>query len=370
MRSTHTVGAGGGSILEFDGARFRVGPQSAGANPGPASYRRGGPLAVTDANLVVGKIQPRWFPAVFGPGANEPLSLEAAASQFDAIAARAGRTREDVAEGFIRIAVQQMANAIKKISVARGYDVTRYTLQCFGGAGGQHACLVADALGMNRVFVHPLAGVLSAYGMGLADQNVIREQAVELPLSAESLPNVAQTLDALAATARDELARQQANAGAVRVARRIHVRYQGSDSPLVVPFGDLDTIRNGFEAAYRQRFSFLMEGKALVVEAVSVEAVVAGDAPAEQSHPMHPQREVPRRDTVRMYSGGEWHQAALVVREDLQPGDVIAGPAIIAEKNATTVVEPGWSAELTALDHLVLERRTPREARHAVGTHV
>ncbi|HEY1228538.1 MAG TPA: hydantoinase/oxoprolinase family protein, partial [Ramlibacter sp.] len=183
MMSIHTVAAGGGSILDFDGARFRVGPQSAGANPGPASYRRGGPLAVTDANLVVGKIQPRWFPAVFGPSANEPLSLEAAAAQFDAIAARAGRSREDVAEGFIRIAVQQMANAIKKISVARGYDVTRYTLQCFGGAGGQHACLVADALGMNRVFVHPLAGVLSAYGMGLADQNVIREQAVELPLT-------------------------------------------------------------------------------------------------------------------------------------------------------------------------------------------
>src|SRR4051812_29035587 len=215
MRSTHTVGAGGGSILEFDGARFRVGPQSAGANPGPASYRRGGPLAVTDANLVVGKIQPRWFPAVFGPGANEPLSLEAAATQFDAIAARAGRAAEVVAEGFINIAVQQMANAIKKISVARGYDVTRYTLQCFGGAGGQHACLVADALGMSRVFVHPLAGVLSAYGMGLADQNVIREQAIEMPLAQETLALVAERLDTLGAAAQADLEKQQANAGAV-----------------------------------------------------------------------------------------------------------------------------------------------------------
>jgi 5-oxoprolinase (ATP-hydrolysing) len=370
MMSIHTVAAGGGSILEFDGSRFRVGPQSAGANPGPASYRRGGPLAVTDANLVVGKIQPRWFPAVFGLHANEPLSLEAAATQFDAVAERAGRSREDVAEGFIRIAVQQMANAIKKISVARGYDVTRYTLQCFGGAGGQHACLVADALGMNRVFVHPLAGVLSAYGMGLADQNVIREQAIEVALSDESLPRVAATLDALAATASDELARQSANAGEVRVTRRIHVRYQGSDSPLVVPFGDVATVRAGFEAAYRQRFSFLMPGKPLVVEAVSVEAVVPGDAPAEQRHEVHPPREVPRRETVRMYSGSRWHEAALVVREDLRPGDVVAGPAIIAEKNATTVVEPGWSAELTALDHLVLERRTPREARQAAGTQV
>ncbi|MGZ5181077.1 MAG: hydantoinase B/oxoprolinase family protein [Ramlibacter sp.] len=369
MMSIHTVAAGGGSILDFDGARFRVGPQSAGANPGPASYRRGGPLAVTDANLLVGKIQPRYFPAVFGPGADEPLSLEAATSKFDAIAARTGRSREDVAEGFIRIAVQQMANAIKKISVARGYDVTRYTLQCFGGAGGQHACLVADALGMNRVFVHPLAGVLSAYGMGLADQNVIREQAVELPLAPDALPQVASRLDALAAGAQDELARQ-AHAGEVRVARRVHVRYQGSDSPLVVPFGDLATIRSGFEAAYRQRFSFLMQGRPLVVEAVSVEAVVAGDAPAEQRHPLHPPREVPRRETVRMYSGGRWHDAALVVREDLRPGDTVAGPAVIAEKNATTVVEPGWAAQLTELDHLLLDRRTPREARHAAGTHV
>ncbi|TFZ06265.1 5-oxoprolinase [Ramlibacter henchirensis] len=370
MMSIHTVAAGGGSILEFDGARFRVGPQSAGANPGPASYRRGGPLAVTDANLMAGKIQPRYFPQVFGPNANEALSYEAAADKFRDIAQRTGRSAEEAAEGFINIAVQQMANAIKKISVARGYDVTRYTLQCFGGAGGQHACMVADALGMSRVFVHPLAGVLSAYGMGLADQNVIRELAVELPLSGQSLPEVAHMLDSLAEAAREELAQQQVNAGEVRVARRVHVRYQGSDSALVVPFGDLATIQAGFEAAYRQRFSFLMQGKTLVVEAVSVEAVVAGDAPAEQQQPVHAPREVPRRETVRMYSGGQWHQAALVVREDLRPGDTIAGPAIIAEKNATTVVEPGWEAQLTALDHIVLDRRVPREARFAAGTHV
>lgn len=370
MMSIHTVAAGGGSILEFDGARFRVGPQSAGANPGPASYRRGGPLAVTDANVMVGKIQPRYFPQVFGPGADEPLSYDAAAGKFAEIAQRTGRSAEEAAEGFINIAVQQMANAIKKISVARGYDVTRYTLQCFGGAGGQHACLVADALGMSRVFVHPLAGVLSAYGMGLADQNVIREQAVELPLSAGSLPQVAQKLDALAQAAQAELAQQQVSAGEVRVARRVHVRYQGSDAALVVPFGDLAAIQGGFEAAYRQRFSFLMQGKSLVVEAVSVEAVVAGDAPAEQEHEVHGPREVPRRETVRMYSGGQWHEAALVVREDLRPGDTVAGPAIIAERNATTVVEPGWEAQLTALDHIVLDRRVPREARYAAGTHV
>lgn len=370
MMSIHTVAAGGGSILEFDGARFRVGPQSAGANPGPASYRRGGPLAVTDANVMVGKIQPRYFPKVFGPHADEPLSYEVVQERFNALAGKTGRAAEVVAEGFINIAVQQMANAIKKISVARGYDVTRYTLQCFGGAGGQHACLVADALGMSRVFVHPLAGVLSAYGMGLADQNVIREQAVELPLTQASLPVIAEKLEALGATAQAELERQQVSANTVKVQHRVHVRYEGSDSALVVPFGALEAVEAAFEAAYRQRFSFLMHGKQMMVEAVSVEAVVAGDAPAEPRHAVEATREVPRRETVKMYSGGQWHEAALVVREDLRCGDVIPGPAIIAEKNATTVVEPGWEAEITALDHIVLERRVPRTVKFAAGTKV
>ncbi|MDO9437762.1 hydantoinase B/oxoprolinase family protein [Hydrogenophaga sp.] len=370
MMSIHTVAAGGGSILSFDGSRFRVGPESAGANPGPASYRRGGPLAVTDANVMTGKIQPGYFPKVFGPKADEALSQEAVRAKFEELAAQTGRSAEDVAEGFINIAVQQMANAIKKISVARGYDVTRYTLQCFGGAGGQHACLVADALGMSRVFVHPLAGVLSAYGMGLADQNVIREQAIELPLSTASMPLIAETLNALAGAAEMELARQQVNAGAAVVHRRVHVRYEGSDSALVVSFGDIALIRAAFEKAYRQRFAFLMDGKGLVVEAVSVEAVVAGDVPDEKRHDTHDQRDVPRRETVRMYAGGQWLDAALVVREDLRPGDVIPGPAIIAEKNATTVVEQGWEAVLTALDHLVLDRRTPRNVTYAVGTSV
>jgi 5-oxoprolinase (ATP-hydrolysing) len=370
MMSIHTVAAGGGSILSFDGSRFRVGPESAGANPGPASYRRGGPLAVTDANVMLGKIQPAHFPKVFGPNANEALSADAVRAKFGELAQQTGRTAEDVAEGFIRIAVQQMANAIKKISVARGYDVTRYTLQCFGGAGGQHACLVADALGMSRVFVHPLAGVLSAYGMGLADQNVIKEQAVERVLDAAALGPIAAQLDALAQAAGDELRAQQASQGALQVHRRVHVRYEGSDAALVVPFGELPAIESAFEAAYRQRFAFLMSGKRLMAEAVSVEAVVAGDAPAEPRHALHEPRTVPRRDTVKMYAEGQWLDAALVVREDLQPGDVIPGPAIIAEKNATTVVEPGWEALLTALDHLVLERRVPRATRHAVGTTV
>ena len=368
MMSIHTVAAGGGSILQYDGARFRVGPQSAGANPGPACYRRGGPLAVTDANVMLGKIQPAHFPHVFGPAANEALDDHVVREKFGALAAQTGRTAEEVAEGFVAIAVQQMANAIKKISVARGYDVTRYTLQCFGGAGGQHACLVADALGMTRVLVHPLAGVLSAYGMGLADQNVIREQAVELPLEATSLPVVAGRLDALAQAAQGELQSQQLGAGALRVQRRVHVRYEGTDTALIVPHGDVGDITAAFEAAYRQRFAFLMPGRRLIVEAVSVEAVVAGDAPAEPRHALHPVRTVPRRDTVRLYSGAQWHDAALVVREDLRAGDCFPGPAVIAEKNATTVVEPGWQAELSERDHLVLTRRVPREQQFAAGT--
>ncbi len=370
MMSIHTVAAGGGSILGYDGSRFRVGPESAGANPGPASYRRGGPLTVTDANVMLGKIQPAHFPQVFGPAANEPLSAQAARAGFDELAARVGRSAEDVAEGFIRIAVQQMANAIKKISVARGYDVTRYTLQCFGGAGGQHACLVADALGMGRVFVHPLAGVLSAYGMGLADQNVIREQAVERVLEPQALAAITAQLDALAQAAGEELDAQQAGRGQRQVHRRVHLRYEGSDAALVVPFGGLQDIQGAFETAYRQRFAFLMQGKRLVIEAVSVEAVVAGETPPEARHALHEPREVPRRATVKLYAEGLWHEAALVVREDLRPGDVIPGPAIIAEKNATTVVESGWEAVLTALDQLVLERRVPRATRHAAGTTV
>ncbi|PUE39515.1 hydantoinase B/oxoprolinase family protein [Limnohabitans sp. Hippo3] len=377
MMSIHTVAAGGGSLLAYDGARFRVGPQSAGANPGPASYRRGGPLAVTDANVMVGKVQPRFFPSVFGPDANQPLDAEVVRGHFEKLAQQTGRAAEDVAHGFIQIAVQQMANAIKKISVARGYDVTRYTLQCFGGAGGQHACLVADALGMSQVLVHPLAGVLSAYGMGLADQNVMREESVERRLEAAAMPLMAERLLALGETSRQALLAQMGAEASItdriELRQRVHLRYEGTDSALVVPWGDLNQLVAGFEAAYRQRFAFLMQGKALVVEAVSVEAVLPGDAPEEAVHTLQPEREVPRRDTVRVYAANaqgvaQWQDAALVVREDMRPGDVIDGPAIIAEKNATTVVEPGWQARLTSLDHLLLVRVQARAVQHAAGT--
>ena len=383
MMSIHTVAAGGGSVLAFDGARFRAGPQSAGANPGPACYRRGGPLAVTDANVMVGKIQPAYFPKVFGPQANEALDAQVVLDKFVALAAEieeatgVRRAPEEVAEGFIDIAVGAMANAIKKISVARGYDVTRYTLQCFGGAGGQHACRVADALGMTRVFAHPLAGVLSAYGMGLADQSVMREAAIELVLDSSSeqplasaSAAIAARIEALAAEAADALTRQGAAGGRLQVHKRVHVRYEGTDSALVVPFGSDARIRAAFEVAYRQRFSFLMAERRLIVEAVSVEAIAQGDVPAEPRHAVDASGAAPVAATVRLFSGGRWWDAALVVREQARPGHVVAGPAIIAEKNATTVVEPGWQARVTALDHLLLDRVQPREQRRAIGTTV
>ncbi|HET7863622.1 MAG TPA: hydantoinase B/oxoprolinase family protein, partial [Burkholderiaceae bacterium] len=376
MMSIHTVAAGGGSVLTFDGSRFRVGPASAGANPGPASYRRGGPLTITDANLLVGKIQPAHFPATFGPHADESLDAEVVRRRFAELAAdvqaRTGRTLqpEAVAEGFIDIAVGAMANAIKKISVARGYDVTRYTLQCFGGAGGQHACRVADALGMTRIFVHPLAGVLSAYGMGLADQTVMREAAIEARLDERAHAQLATRLNQLADDAVGELQRQGLDSASIKVQRRVHVRYDGTDSALTVAFGTVAQIRADFEAAYLRRFAFLMADKALAVEAVSVEAVCPGDPASEPRADTLQEGPAPAAEKVSVYCSGQWWAAALVQRDAALPGHVIMGPAIIAERNATTVVEPGWRATVTAYNHLLLERVETRRQAHAIGTQV
>jgi len=371
----HTVAAGGGSILAFDGARFRVGPESAGANPGPACYRRGGPLTVTDANLALGKIQPAFFPRVFGPRGDEALDGDAVAARFAAlageIAAATGKeiAPEAVAAGFVDIAVGSMANAIKKISVARGYDVTRYTLQCFGGAGGQHACLVADALAMERVYIHPLAGVLSAYGMGLADQTVMRQAALEQPL-AGAHADVEARLTVLADDAVAELVEQGVARDRIVVHRRVHLRYEGTDSALVVASADEVGLQAEFEAAYRQRFAFLMSERRLIVEAVSVEAVGAGEAAEETRHELTATGPAPIAATVRMFGDGRWHDAALVDRAQARPGQIISGPAIVVESNATTIVELGWTGRVTALDHLILERTTPRPLRRAAGTSV
>jgi len=368
MMSIHTVAAGGGSILHFDGARYRVGPDSAGANPGPASYRRGGPLAVTDANVMLGKIQPDFFPHVFGPGGDQALDAEVVRAKFAELAReiKDGRSVEQIAEGFVQIAVGNMANAIKHISVQRGHDVTRYTLCCFGGAAGQHACLVADALGMTRVFIHPHAGVLSAYGMGLADQTAMRERAVEMKLDdARPLQQAAQDL---ASAARQELVTQGVPEQRIRVEQRVHLKYDGTDTALPVKLADRAQMIAEFEEAYRKQFSFLMPGRALVAEAISVEAIAPGDAPKEQ--PAQRRKAAPPVQRVRMFTAGRWCEAPLYRREELGVGQRIEGPAIIAEANATTVIEPEWAASVTDLDHLVLERAKPRVSAAAIGTKV
>jgi 5-oxoprolinase (ATP-hydrolysing) len=375
MMSIHTVAAGGGSLLHFDGSRYRVGPDSAGANPGPASYRRGGPLAVTDCNVMLGKIQPQHFPKLFGPTGDQPLDVQAVRDGFSALAREIGAATgttpapEAVAEGFIQIAVGNMANAIKQISVQRGHDVTGYTLTSFGGAGGQHACLVADALGMKTVFIHSLAGVLSAYGMGLADQGAMRERAVERRLNELGEAELASELDDLSVHAREDLLAQGVPADRIELLRRVHLRYEGTDSAIVVGLGTHAAMQQAFEDAYRRRFSFLMPGKALVVEAVSVEAVGRSDAPPEQPRAVAGSAGAPTpHETVRMFAGGEWRDTKVYLRAGIQPGDTVNGPAIIAEANATTVVEPGWQAEVTAYDHLVLRRVEALPERHAIGT--
>jgi 5-oxoprolinase (ATP-hydrolysing) len=368
MMSIHTVAAGGGSILHFDGARYRVGPDSAGASPGPACYRRGGPLTVTDANVMLGKIQPAWFPRVFGVDGDLPLDAGVVSAKFHELSRQIndGRTPEQVAEGFIDIAAGNMANAIKHISVQRGHDVTGYTLCCFGGAAGQHACRVADALAMKRIFIHPLAGVLSAYGMGLADQVAMRERSLEAPLGHATLESIHAAIEDATAQARDELVAQGADAARIEVRRRVHLKYDGTDTSLAVPFGAPAEMQRAFEEAYRRQFSFVMPERPLVAEAVSVEALVRGEVFGEQI--MSRGGTADPVETVRMFTGGRWHETPLYRREDLAPGTRIEGPAIVAEATATTVVEPGWGARVSDLNHLILERTLPRENRAALGT--
>jgi 5-oxoprolinase (ATP-hydrolysing) len=365
MLSIHTVAAGGGSILHFDRGRYQVGPDSAGANPGPAAYRRGGPLTVTDANLMLGRIQPDYFPRVFGPGGDQPLDTTVVRDRFTALAAEIGdgRRPEEVAAGFLEIAVANMASAIKKISVQRGYDVTEYALVTFGGAGGQHACAVADALGMTRVLIHPLAGVLSAYGLGLAEVTAMRESALEMYVDQVG-PELDGLLDRLEADGRAEVAAQGIPPGRIGAVRRAHLRYDGTDTALAVLAGSPHAMVKDFEDAYQQRFSFLMPDKPVTVEAVSVEVIGVSDADltdvADQADLAAP-GPGEASGSARLFADGAWTQASLYRRADLRPGQVITGPSIIVEANATTVVEPGWTAELHPAGQLVLSRAAPAE---------
>jgi 5-oxoprolinase (ATP-hydrolysing) len=376
MMRIHTVAAGGGSICSFDGARFRVGPASAGANPGPASYRRGGPLTVTDCNVMVGKLDPDLFPHVFGADGSAPLDAGIVRERFAALATDVAkatghvRSAEEIADGFLKIAVANMANAIKHISVERGYDVTEYTLCCFGGAGGQHACLVADALGITRVLLHPFAGVLSAYGMGLADVRALRQRAVEARLSVAALADVEPMLAELESAARGEVVAQGIAEERIVAQRTLHLKYEGTDTTLeIAAESDLDPIVADFERRYRQQYGFLMPGKPLVVEAVGVEAVGRTHAATDVVTQFAPRAGVPAPVKVnRIYTGGERLDAPVYERAGLRPDDAIAGPAVISEDNATTVVEPGWRATFTARGDLVLERVLAARRAHAIGT--
>ena len=374
MLAVHTVAAGGGSICRFDGARLRVGPESAGAVPGPAAYRRGGPLTVTDCNVMLGKLRPEFFPPVFGPGADQPLDADAVSDGFNALAAEVlaatGRAMSPVelAEGFLAIAVQDMAEAIKAISIQRGHDVSGYVLNSFGGAGGQHACMVADALGMTRVMVHPLAGVLSAYGMGLAAVRTIREETVAAPLEAGQIAALDRRAAALGAIAHAELIAQDIAFQSVETLIRARIKYDGTDTPLTVPFGTVEAMREAFEALHRRRFGFVAADKILIVE--SLEAEATGQSGSPGTGPVAPVAATapPPIPDARIRMAGVAQTATIVRREGLAAGSVIAGPAIVLEQTGTTVIEPGWRGTTDAALNLILERVTPLAQRRAVGT--
>ncbi|MGH8180998.1 MAG: hydantoinase/oxoprolinase family protein, partial [Steroidobacteraceae bacterium] len=375
MMHIHTVAAGGGSICRFDGIRLRVGPHSAGAIPGPACYRRGGPLTVTDCNVMLGRLQAEFFPHVFGPNADAPIDMAAVEALFDAMAEEvqqmtaAQRSPQELAQGFLRIAVENMANAIKQISIQRGHDVTAYTLACFGGAGGQHACPVADALGMRRILIHRLAGVLSAYGMGLADLRVLRQKAVEAPLADTLRAQLQSTLADLEQEGIAEMTAQGVAVGNTTVLRYLHLKYEGTDLALVIPFGETAAVAAAFAAAHRARFGFDVPGRTLIVEAVSVEVVGGGEAQSSPPEAVAAAAAPPPVRTRRpIWFGDAAVDTPIYARDDLRYGHAIAGPAVIIEASATTVVEPGWRATVDRLENLILERVAALPRGVAIGT--
>ena len=372
MMNIHTVAAGGGSILEFRDGRYQVGPESAGADPGPACYRRGGPLTVTDCNVLLGKLNPEHFPSVFGPAADQPLDADVVRTKFEALAQQIADetgdsvlSPEDTAEGFLRIAVENMANAIKKISVQRGYDVTRYTLNCFGGAGGQHACLVADALGMKSVFIHPFAGVLSAYGMGLAEIRALREEQFDKAVAETADAGAA--LDRLAAEAAAEVESQGVEPDRIRVEKRAYLRYAGSHQPLAVDFGTEAEMRARFDEVHTARFGFASPSRDLLIEILSIEAIgdaekIADDESAASDATPEPTAQ------IRVVMEGEAWDAPLYDRTTMTTGQSVSGPAVITEPTGTNIIEPGWQGRIDAYGNLILDRVVEKRRELAIGT--
>ena len=371
MMRIHTVAAGGGSILSLDQGRFQVGPASAGAHPGPAAYGKGGPLTVTDANVMLGKLQPHLFPAVFGENQDQPLNVEAVREKFAALKASIGGEKnvEDIAEGFLTIAVENMANAIKKISVQRGYDVSRYLLNSFGGAGGQHACLVADALSMETVLVHPMSGLLSAYGIGLSSLFSSRSQALVVPLAEAAKAEIEALADRLAEEARRELEAQSVSREMIDTETLLQLRYDGTDTTLPVAYhGGLEDARKAFEAAHKAQFGFVYEGRAITVETVSVEASERAEVRTESKVEASEAHEPGTDETVSIFTGGKRREAGVFRREQMKAGARLKGPALIVEPNQTIVVEPGWAAELTAGNDILLKRVEAKPRLAALGT--
>ncbi|MEM6409504.1 MAG: hydantoinase/oxoprolinase family protein, partial [Pseudomonadota bacterium] len=366
MMSIHTVAAGGGSILSYRDGRMQVGPESAGANPGPAAYRRGGPLTVTDCNVLLGKLNPEHFPHVFGPNADEPLDPQAVRAKFEALATEIGdgKTPEELAQGFLRIAVENMANAIKKISVQRGYDVTKYTMNCFGGAGGQHACLVADALGMERIFIHPFAGVLSAFGMGLADIRAMRERQFAGPLDAQDAES---SFKEMAQDASDEVLAQGIPETQIDIAKRVQIRPRDAQQSLEVPFGSTEAMQAAFVNAHQQRFGFAPDTSDLIIDVLVVEAI---GRTGEQVSLPSPDTTERAEITVPVHIDGALAQVPLVDRATLAEGDSVTGPAILTEPTGTNMVEPGWRATCAEGGNLILERHIPLKRAEAIGTSV
>ncbi|TVQ84346.1 MAG: 5-oxoprolinase [Micavibrio sp.] len=370
MMDIHTVAAGGGSICFFDGMRMRVGPDSAGADPGPAAYRKGGPLTVTDCNVMLGKLRPEFFPHIFGENADRPLDREIVAEKFKDIAAQIEqetgekRSPKQVAQGFLDIAVLNMADAIKKISIQRGYNVTGYTLACFGGAGGQHACPVADMLGIRRIYLHPFAGVLSAYGMGLAATTAMREKSVEQPLESGTLSQLTEIFDDLITQTAAEMQKQNFTADALTHHRRLHIRYDGTDKAQIVPFGTYEDIVENFEKQYLQHYGFLMPEAALIVEAAAVETVGKSYAQGGTQRFFNSEKSADPLDRVDVYMRGTSYDTPVYDRAALPDGHVIDGPAIIREETGTTVLEPGWQAVQDAHGNLVLTRKTDAAAQN------
>ena len=375
MMLINTVAAGGGSILHFDGSRYRVGPDSAGAYPGPACYRNGGPLTVTDCNVMLGKLNPEFFPKIFGPNANQNLDLSIVEKKFTALAKKISLetmktvTPSAVAEGFLSIAVESMANAIKKISVQRGYDVSNYALSCFGGAGGQHACLVADRLGIKKIHLHPYAGVLSAYGIGLAESRKINDLAVELPLEKGVIDHLSKSFTKLHFDGKEDLVSQNLNENLFQYTDRVYLRYQDSDTSLAVKFENVEGMKLCFENTHRARFGFISPEKLVIIE--SIQAEVSCQSEQFESNIIIPNKIKTKTLTTQdVFINGKLEETIFYNRDEIKPNEKLSGPAVIIEPTSTIIVEPGWEATLKESNDLILTRTQKIKRASAIGTSV